>query len=190
MVQDPRLKQVFKPYAQKGGTCGGFSIAGGLRQIHQKDIPESEVYRIYKAHDTDGRDGIRTVDLLNILKKEPIGGLKVKEWDTLYNTNNAKRRNKATLTKDIIDVLKTPGKALIYGFKLCKGPRPIPLDRYVYRGNSDVSGDFHICHVQGLWKNLGIELTNSWGEHFGEKGSFHMRWVDVIERADSVFVIQ
>lgn len=45
-------------------------------------------------------------------------------------------------------------------------------------------------YVQGLWKNHGIKVMNSWGERFGEKGSFYMKWADVIERADSVFVIQ
>lgn len=179
----------FKPYNQQGGTCGGMAIAGALRHLHNQDITEGEVYRLYKNYDTDGRDGIRTVDLLRILQKESLGGLLVKEWSELYNAHNAKNRNKAKLTENIIDVLKTPGKALIYGFKLCKGPRPIPLDRYVYRSNTDVSGDFHIVFCVGLWKNLGIELQNSWGDHFGDKGSFYMRWADVIERADSVFVI-
>lgn len=180
----------FKPYSQRGGTCGGFAIANALRHIHGKDIPESEVYRIYEKHDTDGREGIRTVDLLNILKKEPIGSLKVKDWSELYNAHNAKNRNKATLTKSTIDVLKTQGNALIYGFKLCKGAKPIPLIKNVYKSNTDVSGDFHICYVQGLWKNHGIKVMNSWGERFGEKGSFYMKWEDVVERADSIFVVE
>lgn len=189
MVQDPRLKQVFKPYAQKLGTCGGFSIANALRHIHNQDIPEAEVYRIYKAHDTDGRDGIRTVDLLNILKKEPIGGFKIKRWDCLYNLHNAKNRSKDLLKIKMLAALNSPNTALIYGFKLCGGKVRIPLEKGIYKPNTDTSGDFHICYISGLWKE-GVKIMNSWGTSFGTTGSFYMKWEDVIERADSVFVIE
>lgn len=190
MVQNYQFKPTFKPYSQKGGTCGGFAIANALRHLHGIDIVESEIYRLYKDYDIDGREGIRTVDLLNILKKQSLGGLVLREWHELYNVHNAKNRNTGVLIGRIRVELLDPEQALIFGFKLCGKGKPIPLLHNVYKTNEDTSGDFHIVYVEGLWGNEGIKLQNSWGTAFGENGSFYMEWEDVLKRADSIFTIR
>lgn len=156
----------------KTGTCAMFAIINGIEFLTNKAVDQQEVYDLYEEYDTDGREGLRTKEVLQILKDNK----KIKTFFPVYNKfwNNGKYKILKRLAWwRIFRLLKTKKYGLVLGLNIRKGKPKIKLDKdfYILPSDKKISDVHALCVVGGAGYELTLE--NSWG-NWGDEGFCYM----------------
>lgn len=173
---------------QKGGTCTLFSIANAIEQTLGVFIPDEDIYKFYEQYDDEMREGMSTRDVLEILKYQPLRGVIVKNYSTIYHVYQKATKDEYLAKLRDAMVRTKQGIAVLVAFRIRAGEGAgIPLNEkfeLVPRSDEAIK-DFHAVLGHDFYfgenrKNLGIRIENSHGEDFGAHGFFNMTW-DVME---------
>ena len=174
----------------KQGHCSGYAIAYGIGKATGHFPVPDEVKAFYSHHDK-GIEGMRIIEIADLLRTEKLGGARCTNWTKIYaknaKTKLAKERNKFAMSK-VHRALGTPGSAVLVSTKA-----KLTLDSKFYvKPNQD--GEEHaLCMdsvITGKYFFInGFKFANSWGEKWGDEGLFNVKKEDLLEFAEDIYVL-
>jgi len=180
----------------KLGTCVAMACANGIEQQLGIVIPQEEIEKYFKEH---FGDEARIPMFLQRMKEYPLYGVKVKDYEMIYNSRwRTNPRKKLFMSKVRQAILKKSG-ALVMSMKIRsrkKGEKKIPLDKegFLVPRKTRVAS-YHAMLLARLAKFHMFSLSqyfvveNSWGEDWAKSGCFYMKAQDIHSEAQSIYLV-
>jgi hypothetical protein len=171
-------------YKQNGGTCALNAVVNALEKLTGKRISQREINKFYNKYD-DEREGMRMREIVKILRKEPIAGYVIDEYRKIYSRFPLFTRRKIGKVRS---ALMYKDWAVVLGIHTgVKNPK-ISLDSD-YKIIPEKFGSFHAVLATRLKSPRLIEIENSWGKKWGDKGMCYLDIKDFSKVVHSARII-
>jgi hypothetical protein len=180
----------------KLAACVAYACANGVEDQMGFIIPQEEIEEYYKEHFTDGA---RLPVFLQKMKLHPMGGVKVKDYEMIYNSRWRTNPKKKLFMSKVRDILWRKSGALVMSMKIrsrSKGDKKIPLDKHGFLVPRKTRAQSYHAMLLSRMTNGGffafkrfIAVENSWGREWAKSGCFFMRAKDIHSEAQSIYSV-
>ena len=183
----------------KFGACVAMAVCNAAEQQLGIVVPDNDIYDYFKKHFNEDVDGVRLPRLLQRMKVEPLGRVKVKSYECLYNSRWRDSLKKRLFMSKVRQSILKKDDSLVIVVKMRerkKGDQKIPLNKegFLVPRKTKVAG-YHAMLLARLAKSHMFSLRQffivegSWGKDWGKSGCFYMTAEHIHSEAQSIYSV-
>ena len=175
-----------EPYQNKDGYCSLYAVANAIEAALGIRPTEQDIQDFFKKYDT-GPKGMRVIEVLAILKREPWLGVKVASFRHPWNM---RATDGHSLVSELRNAMRHPDYQIVFSFWGRGDKKWLKLDEEnYYHPDKSIPKNANRSHAVFLQKihtlpRLRRSFTaatflNNWGANWGDDGYFNMDWDDI-----------